>query len=271
MCKESAIFKSTSELKNHRKEYHGCSNPWFCYEEAAAKRPIVCIDKTGQTTYKQAKVESVQWNPTATVSKISAIDMRKLIFIRFSVLNFYLIFNLLYEKKTAFKCGICLESVLFETATELKRHMRDKHNWEYECYICKIKLNGWNDVKQHIRRHVQARNEKCDICAEMYTAKELNRHLCADGKSIQCEYCTKSFGATAKLIRHVEIEHATEKILHRCKKCHRFFGMALLKDLHEMQHDNEEKLHVCEICSKAFSRRNLYEYHLVRHSNESMH
>lgn len=178
------------------------------------------------------------------------------------------------HEKGVFKCDVCDESVLFETVNNLQKHMKKTHGivLQYECYICKIELNTFAHAKQHSRLHVEARSEQCTICYEMWTPKEFNRHICVRGKSIQCEYCTKSFGAVVKLIRHIETEHEKEQILHRCDKCRRFFGMALLKDWHMEQHKEVPKNHICEICSKAFSTNYLYECHREsRHSTTSMH
>lgn len=145
---------------------------------------------------------------------------------------------------------------------------------QYECYICKIKLNGWMDTKKHVKRHIQARNKKCHVCDEMCTEKELTWHICGAEKSIQCEYCCKSFGKIVKLVRHIEAEHKAEKILHRCGKCYRFFELERLRDLHEthahaIQFKDKEKLHVCKICAKAFPNIEALIRHANRHSNKS--
>lgn len=172
------------------------------------------------------------------------------------------------------ECSICDESVLFGTVIHLQRHMKETHGnvVQYECYICKTKLKTFASVKHHNQLHVWARSAQCTVCGEMWTPKELNRHICVRRRSIQCEYCTKSFGAVIKLIRHIEIEHKMEQILHRCDKCRRFFGMALLKDWHVMQHREVPKNHICGICEKAFSSNYLYECHREsRHSTTSMH
>lgn len=172
------------------------------------------------------------------------------------------------------KCGVCDDAVIFETVNQHHRHMKEAHGIasQYECYICKVQLNTFSDANRHSQLHVQARSEQCTVCNEMWTPKEFNRHICVRGTSIQCEYCTKSFGATVKLIRHIESEHEKEQILHRCDKCHRFFVMALLRDVHVMQHREVSKNYVCNICSKAFSTKYRYECHReCCHSTTSMH
>lgn len=140
----------------------------------------------------------------------------------------------------------------------------------FECYICKQNLKKLSEARQHIKEHVLARSEKCNVCNEKCTARELNWHMCGSaGNRMQCEYCTKSFGAIVKLVQHIDAEHEAEKIQHRCGKCSRFFGTISLRDLHETHHEVVEKLHVCQICEKAFSRVDRLSAHLNRHSVKS--
>lgn len=140
----------------------------------------------------------------------------------------------------------------------------------FECYICKLNLEKMKLVRQHISEHVRARSEKCIVCGERCTVKELNQHMCASsGKSVRCEYCTKTFDAIAKLIQHIESEHEKDKIEHQCNKCSRLFGTTCLRDLHEKQHKVVEKLHVCRICDRSFSGVDALSAHLDRHAIKS--
>lgn len=138
----------------------------------------------------------------------------------------------------------------------------------FECYICKLSMNK-SAIRQHFKQHVLARNKKCDVCNERCTPKELNWHMCASEKSIRCEYCAKSFGAIVKLIRHIEAEHETEKIQHKCNKCSRFFGTTLLRDLHEIHHKVEEEIHACKICGRTFGSVKRLTAHSNRHLVQS--
>lgn len=294
LCKGSKTYNSTSELRNHRKECHASAHPSYLYTDGIANEPTV-YNNTAQAICQQQKTVSpqiivepqrfvntaggsytiphIEPTPPTKVLKVSTIDARK---IKFSSRFWFWILitfqNLFSCKNTAFKCGVCDESVLFKTTIGLRKHLKEIHGrtLQYECYICKIKFPRFADAKQHYRLHVLARSEECQVCDELWTPKEFNRHLCAREKSIQCEYCTKSFRAMFKLIRHIDTEHATEKVHHRCSKCNRYFGMGILKDLHEMQHKEVPKNHICEICSKAFSSNYLYECHRERsHSTTS--
>lgn len=181
-----------------------------------------------------------------------------------------------------------MESVAFQTSIELGDHMKENHSKNvirempvqnpfhyisskstYQCYICKMKLNGWIYTKKHLKTHIAVQNKKCFVCGGMCSSKELDQHMCAPEKCIQCAYCTKSFRVTTKLIRHIDTEHETEIVLHRCGKCKKFFTMAQLRDLHEQQHTDGEKLHDCQICGKAFYNIDKLTIHLNRHSYKS--
>lgn len=140
-----------------------------------------------------------------------------------------------------------------------------EHN--FECYICKI--THWNKVfiKKHMKEHVAARDKKCSICKEMFTSNELNEHIChSNDKSITCDYCTESFGATLKLLEHLKGSHG-EQTIHKCCECNRYFPTVSLRNLHEAFH--KDRPIVCEICSKRFP--NIYELksHSIAHSDES--
>lgn len=196
------------------------------------------------------------------------------------------VYQIFLSPITVFKCGLCISELnAFQTANELNNHMKQYHckrkniiseqnvpadeSAQYECHICKIKLLGWRQAKSHLKQHTVARNQKCPVCDEMCTANELNRHVCGSDRCIQCEYCKKSFDAILNLIQHIETDHTTDKIHHRCGKCTRFFGMMRLKDIHEMQHKEEPKLFTCDVCAKGFSQHDKFVAHVNRHSDKS--
>lgn len=172
-----------------------------------------------------------------------------------------------------------MESVSFKTSNELQRHIKETHShkirgeekFQYECYICKIKLNGWNNAKDHVKRHVQGRDKKCVVCNEMCTANELECHICGAEKSIQCEYCSESFDATVKLIRHIDTEHATEKILHRCGKCRLFFEMEHFRNVHQKQHKWPTSFTISETCIKGFSGMHKWNSDVEQNSSTRMY
>lgn len=190
-----------------------------------------------------------------------------------------------------FQCGICDDS--FEQAMELKQHMAVNHSREernlplikyqplayihnpivknrFECYICKIQMNKIADVKNHIKQH--SYNQKCEVCNKHFISNEEQQlHMCGTIElSIKCEYCSRSFQAISQLLAHLECEH-DNRLMYRCQKCSKFFGMKKLVDLHEKYHPEEvEKSFACDKCSKRFGDQEKLDRHLQLHSNESM-
>lgn len=186
----------------------------------------------------------------------------------------------------------------FKTSTELQKHMTDVHckrifeettirdakavnvttNGErtlkldeffhFECYICKLKAYSLRDIRVHLTRNHEIPDKKCVVCYEICTAKELDCHVCGSEQCIQCEYCTKSFDATAKLIQHIDNEHKTDTIYHRCGKCTKIYGMELLRDIHE-KHHKDSSVHKCDICRTRFSHPDRLAAHMNKHSQST--
>lgn len=137
----------------------------------------------------------------------------------------------------------------------------------FECYICKIRLRAFRDVKKHLKLHVAARDNKCVICEENFTLNEIDWHLCYSEKIILCEYCNNTFGSTSKLIQHLENVH-DDRTIYQCRKCPRFFGTSQLRLWHERQHKDQVKAFICELCSKRFTERNSLKNHSKTHETQ---
>lgn len=175
-----------------------------------------------------------------------------------------------------FKCAKC--EISFERCEELRDHMKEKHADEptygsntniVECFMCKIRLPTAAKLKQHMKKHVAARDKKCEICEELFTSKEITGHICDAEKSIDCEYCGVSFKSVFNLLNHLN-EH-DNRTLYRCRKCPRFFGMDHIRTLHEKHHktmNTKTKSFICDICSKGFAENHLLKAHLASHSDE---
>lgn len=141
----------------------------------------------------------------------------------------------------------------------------------FECYICKIQMKKIADVKDHIKQH--SYGQTCKICNKYFmTIEEHQLHMCgAKKRSIICEYCDGSFSAISQLLSHLECEH-DNRIMYKCRKCSKFFGMKRLRCLHENSpyHTVEtEKLFACNQCSKRFWTRHNLKNHLQIHATES--
>lgn len=138
----------------------------------------------------------------------------------------------------------------------------------FECYICKCQLEHRRAVRKHLKQHVAARNTKCEICSERFTSNELLQwHICGcdDTKihKISCEHCVESFDSLVKCMRHLEAVH-TDRTLHRCRKCPRYFGMTKIRDFHEKYYQHHKaKPYPCKFCSNTFGRKSALSNHML--------
>lgn len=143
---------------------------------------------------------------------------------------------------------------------------------QFQCHICKIHPKTLRKMKQHLEQHVAARDKKCEICDEQLTSNELKLHLCGTEVSLKCDFCTRLFNVTSDLLQHLTSDH-DNKILHKCRKCNRFFGIEYLRDLHERLHKKEyeyqQKPFACEICSKRYKHKATLHVHMLHHTGES--
>lgn len=175
----------------------------------------------------------------------------------------------------------------FELPKELAAHLRENHpnknvilqynlntskiqkSNRFECYICKMGLNSFKEVKKHLKQHVAARDKKCVICKECLTSNELNEHVCYSNKSIACDYCEETFNATAKMMQHITSNHE-DRIVYKCRKCSQYFGSMRLREFHERKHEDQHRSFACDICSKGLTSKRSLTKHMAVHSTKSM-
>lgn len=153
----------------------------------------------------------------------------------------------------------------FKFPTEYRHSKYD----DFECYLCKVKIQTEKQMRKHLNKHVTARNKKCFVCNECLTPKEYKEHLCYGEKTCSCEYCNISFNSMSKLLQHLNIH--SDRTMRRCRKCPRLFAMQQLIVWHEKQHEVEEpRPFVCNICSKSFREYNIMKSHLKTHQTAGM-
>lgn len=160
--------------------------------------------------------------------------------------------------------------LLFHQMSELDhaKSMDDDANKTIKCYICDANFNSKPDMELHFRNHLLV--QKCEICNVKLNFRTLDEHLCDEQEIMQCEYCSKPFDATIKLIEHLNSQH-TDGILHKCQKCPKFYKMDNLRVIHEKYHPEEKlKPFWCEQCLKGFATDYSLNCHKELHSNESM-
>lgn len=219
-----------------------------------------------------------------------------LLFIFFNFSNSVVKF-IFFSSRTVFKCGKCEES--FETGQQLQRHLRTHEQAlilervtekqmkkikgkadrmskriEYECYLCNCIYKKLPTIRRHMNLHVK--NQKaafhyCSICRTKVERTKLNFHVCGQQSNVQCEYCSRGFKGTNKLLKHLDVMHKTTRRLYECEKCFKHFPMIFLRDFHQNTHTTEfeeylrsakhkkmldsdkARNHLCEECGKRFT------------------
>lgn len=152
-----------------------------------------------------------------------------------------------------------------------KKSTKKKSKWcfasKFECHKCKTELSTPSDLRSHLKEHVDATPNECNVCQMFFSNKNFERHLCK-GKIIQCEYCSKEFTSMEQLTRHLENDHKNHLIMSKCgqPKCKKRFAMKLLLEWHVQLHSNRFMSFVCAICQSGFSRLSSYEAHMLLHT-----
>lgn len=166
-----------------------------------------------------------------------------------------------------FQCGTC--GKCFETGADLSLHVKLGHIQIpvnlIECYICKANFRSLGAAKDHFKRHV--RDERCSVCLEMCTIRELEEHMCNGQKSIDCAYCKQPFNVMKNLLHHLT-NCNKERVFHNCDNCVKHFGMQFLKELHMKFHKTILKKHFCDICSNYFASKQNLTIHKKMHDSE---
>ena len=73
-------------------------------------------------------------------------------------------------------------------------------------------------------------------------------------KSLQCDYCAKTYKNEKSLREHVRAEHLNEGNIHQCEICNRnFLRKFYLKKHIEKNHGNKQAKYICNHCEKTFS------------------
>lgn len=137
-----------------------------------------------------------------------------------------------------------------------------------ECYKCKLRLTNLNGLREHMKMHIDATPNKCKVCQMYYSTKRFDRHLCK-GKNIQCEYCTKVFNSTIKLLKHLE-SHKDQLLMNHCPKTHcasKQFPMKSLFEWHLEMHSRMLPHFQCTMCDNRFTSRSCLLKHFRKHEN----
>lgn len=89
----------------------------------------------------------------------------------------------------------------------------------------------------------------------------------SEGGSYECRFCRKAFATDARLKRHGDTVHSSERRFF-CSICRTGFTRHEHLKRHVLVHYNERP-HKCQLCSKAFARKEYLNRHLFIHSGET--
>lgn len=125
----------------------------------------------------------------------------------------------------------------------------------------RLEIKSWRTRFNHLNKHLQStpRTEKCSLChAGKLTMEELHAHLCTTfnnnecaNTEMHCDYCTKSFQTTIKLLDHLEAFH-DDKTFEDCDRCDSKYPMLKLLEIHRSTHREEEPQFPCDQCDDKF-------------------
>lgn len=101
-----------------------------------------------------------------------------------------------------------------------------KQRRKYQCEVCEKEFGYSNDLRKHLRIHLDERPFSCTQCSKTFRqAGCLKNHIaCQHGTDISytCDYCTKSFPIKERLRLHLRI-HSGFKPYH-CLICMKKFA-----------------------------------------------
>lgn len=111
------------------------------------------------------------------------------------------------------------------------------------------------------------RTEECTVCEMKLTTEELYLHMCQQqdiSDIIRCEYCSKSYNSTIKLLNHLRVSHNEnpDKTFYHCDNCPKIFEMAQLLGIHEKTHPDVKPEILCEKCFHKFFTQFEYDKHM---------
>lgn len=134
----------------------------------------------------------------------------------------------------------------------------------FECYVCKRKIQSLNRLQTHMKTHDKVKPYKCNVCGQKFRLRpDLYEHLC-QGEKINCEYCPMEFTSTKQATNHLTL-HKDQLLFYNCPQCTEVFNMKLLYSLHSNQH--EQFQFCCTDCGKKFATEKFLKNHMKRHTD----
>ncbi|VDN06220.1 unnamed protein product [Thelazia callipaeda] len=168
-----------------------------------------------------------------------------------------------------FDCHFCDKK--FAQKATLQVHERT-HTGErpYKCKYCDKTFAQYGTKTVHEKSaHLGIRNYRCPKCNKCLSSPSaLYTHKKTHGeKTLQCDYCPKTFTLKNYLKLHVKQVHQQSDRKHICIYCNKSFAYAGSLQVHIRTHTGERP-YVCRFCPKAFASQGNLQSHERTHTGE---
>ncbi|XP_078037443.1 uncharacterized protein LOC144470319 isoform X5 [Augochlora pura] len=173
-------------------------------------------------------------------------------------------------------CPVC--SMRFDTALQMGKHFRQRHEDQYRCRNCSFRCSTIEDLSQHMRIHDQDAFLQCNLCDRKYKrsrgllAHWIQKHTTEDPQSMLDMLPQQDVPALRNAEQDDSWDHR-ELILRRtysCKKCKNAYPRKSLLIAHErIAHGigAEPKKYHCDTCNKTFQNRHqIYNHKKTHHT-----
>jgi len=152
---------------------------------------------------------------------------------------------------------------------EIKIHSETCLPVPMQCAVCGKICNGRKSHSDHVRKHKQSLNFKCDLCGRKYPyEKDLIRHKKAshfDNRT--CDICGARLKGEQSFREHMELHDENRERSYSCDECGKsFFRAGQLK--HHKKCHSDDRPFSCDVCSKSFKYRDNLNKHLRSHNKD---
>lgn len=173
-------------------------------------------------------------------------------------------------------CTLCDTYVV--DVVEFNEHMleHDKivpEKGMYECILCIMKTDNYEEYKNHLRSHSWNLPYSCDLC-DYRSTKELRmkrhaiKHLeCKGPNHFECLICRKICGTRNALEKHKQRHKKNYDF--KCEICGLTFRHRSALSQHTLIH-TKERTFVCHICSYRYDSQHSLDVHIKVHFRDNL-